>query len=76
MEGAGRLLDHLLVGKHVAGDRKAFAGDRAGPVDALRAGVLSNAPRGIDDVELPMLAALVRAQSAASPPRVQLNPVR
>jgi hypothetical protein len=60
MESARRLLDHLLVGKHVAGDRKAFAGDRAGPVDTLRAGVLANTPRGVDHVELPMFAPLVR----------------
>ena len=29
------------------------------PVDTLRAGVLSNAARGVDHVELPMVAAFV-----------------
>jgi hypothetical protein len=58
------LQKHLLIGEHVAGDREPFSRDSAAPVDAVPAGVLADAARGVDDVKLALLAALVGCDEA------------
>src|SRR3954447_24199903 len=60
--GARRFADYPLVREHVAGDRIAVAGDRAAPFDALRAGVLPDASGHVDDVELAVVATMVRGR--------------
>src|SRR5688572_1466824 len=57
--GARGLLDHALVGEHVPRNRKVLACDRARPIYASGPSVLADAPGGIDDMELAMLAPFI-----------------
>jgi hypothetical protein len=56
--------DDLLVGEHVASHGESRAGERSAPVDALRAGVLADAPLRVDDVQLAVLAPFVGGDEA------------
>src|SRR5205807_9314065 len=62
--GARRFADDPFVGGHVAGHTVAVSGERPAPVDAGLPGVLSDATRAVDDVQLALVAALVRCDQA------------
>src|SRR5450631_882728 len=57
--GLRRILDDLRPHQHVARDRVAVARDLPAPLDALGAGMRGDVAFGVDDMQLPMLAATI-----------------
>ncbi len=64
-ERRGGVVEHARSRQHVAGHREAVAGPLTAPLDARRAGVRGDTARGVDQVELPVVAAGVRGDQRA-----------